>query len=66
MKCIKNKCKFCHDNWFWSSYVECNLDGCSFLRDSNRECTIPSKINELQRQIENLEKYGKFVEFKGK
>ena len=66
IKCIKNKCRYCYEHMFMSSYVECSLDGSSFSRDSNRECVIPRKINELHRQIEILEKYGKFVEFKGK
>ena len=66
MKCIKNKCRYCKDSLFWGSRVECILDGSSFPRDSEKECVIPKYINELQKDIEFLQKYGRFIKFKNK
>ena len=65
MKCIKLKCRHCNEHDFRISYLKCNLDNEAFKRDANKKCIIPNHIKELERQIELLKKYGKFIKYKG-
>lgn len=65
VKCIKTKCRYCYNHMFWESALTCKLDGSTFAKDSEKNCIIDSHIKSLEKNIELLRKYEKFIKYKG-
>lgn len=65
IKCIKNKCRYCYEHMFMSSALVCKLNDSTFAKDADKDCIIDSHIKDLKREIELLEKYKKFIKYKG-
>lgn len=65
IKCIKNKCRYCYNHAFMASIWKCKLNDSSFTKDTDKNCVIDNHIKDLKREIELLEKYKKFIKYKG-
>ena len=57
MKCIKDKCRYCKEHDFYSSFYNCTLLNKSFKKDNNIDCLLRDIIQDMEDNLNELKEY---------